>query len=137
MDFNKKRNREFFNKNLLFRTVGVVFLITIVILVVADFKIYNKKKELAAQINNYKKQIEDIKKSSQTLKDEIVNSDSKDYLEKLAYEQLGQQKPGEQEIIFVNPQEKPKTAATSENFWDIKSWTSWLSQSWNWLKSKF
>ena len=89
-DFGKKGNREFFNNRLLFKAVGILFIAVIVVLIFADFKIYQKKKELAAQITAYQKQIEDIKKSSQTLKDEIANQDNKDYLEKLAYEQLGQ-----------------------------------------------
>ena len=136
-DFNKKGNREFFNNNLLFKTVGILFLVGIFILIFADFKIYQKKQELTSQINAYQKQIEDIKKSSQTLKNEIANSDSVDYLEKIAYEQLGEQKPGEKEVIFITPQEKSKTAAGLANFWDIKLWVGWMAQSWNWLKSKF
>jgi cell division protein FtsB len=127
-DFNKKANREFFNKKLLFKTVGIIFLAGIFVLVIADFKIYQKKQELASQVGALQKQIEDIKKSSQTLNDEIANSDNTDYLEKIAYEQLGEQKPGEKEIIFVNPQEKQKAAASPTNFW-----TGWLGQCWNWI----
>jgi cell division protein FtsB len=134
-DFNKKGNREFFNEKLLFQAVGIIFLIIIVVLIFADFKIYQKKQELISQINTYKKQIEDIKKSSQNLKDEIANSNNTDYLEKIAYEQLGEQKPSEKEVIFIPPQEKPKTVSRPENFWS--AYVSWISQSWNWLKSKF
>ena len=82
-DFKKKGNREFFNNDLLFKTVGILFLVGICALIFADFKIYQKKQELISQINAYQKQIEDIKKSSQSLKDEIANSNNTDYLEKL------------------------------------------------------
>lgn len=136
MDFNKKANREFFNENLLFKTAGILFLVVIIVLIFADFKIYQKKQELTSQINAYQKQIEDIKKSSQTLKDEIANSNNTDYLEKLAYEQLGEQKPGEKEVIFVAPKEKTKTAQKPQNFWDVKLWSGWLSGAWQWIKSK-
>ena len=131
-NFAKKWNREFFNTQLLFKAVGIIFIIIIVVLIILDFRIYQKKKGLASQISSYQKQIEDIKKSSQTLKDEIANSDNADYLEKLAYEQLGQQKPGEKEFIFINPPEKSQEKILPpENFWS--SLDARVSQSWNWL----
>ena len=98
---------------------------------------YQKKKELALQIDNYKKQIEEIKQNSQNLKDEIANSDNQDYIEKIAYEQLGQQKPGEKEVIFVTPEKKPAAIASPENFWSAKVWSTWFSGAWQWIKNKF
>jgi len=136
-DFAKKQKGQFFSNKALFKTFGIIFLLVIFALLVADFKIYQKKKELLSQISAYQKQIEDIEKSSQTLKDEITNADNPDYLEKIAYEQLGQQKPGEKQIIFVMPEDKPKEAPKQQNFWDIKSWTGWLTNGFDWLKSKF
>ena len=137
MDFNKKRNREFFNNKLLFKTLGIIFLVVIFALILADFKIYQKKQELASKINAYQKQIETLKKSSQTLKEEIANSDNKDYLEKIAYEQLDQARPGETVYMFVVPQEKQKAALKPQNFWDIKSWSGWFSDVWQWIKDGF
>lgn len=135
-NFNKKANKEFFTGKLLFRAIGVLFLAIIGVLIFTDFKIYQKKQELVAQINDYQKQIEDIKNNNQNLKTEIANSDNTDYLEKIAYEQLGQQKPGEKEVIFVMPQKKSPPAVKSENFWSAKNWPAWLGGAWQWLKSK-
>lgn len=132
MDFNKKGKREFFNEKLLFKTVGIIFLIVILLLILADFKIYQKKKELNSQISAFKKQIESIEKSSQNLKNEIANSDNKDYLEKLAYEQLGQAKPGEKVYSFIGLQEKAKVAPSPKNFW-----FGWISGVWGWIKARF
>ncbi|MCX6718507.1 MAG: septum formation initiator family protein [Candidatus Staskawiczbacteria bacterium] len=134
-DFNKKANRKFFNEKLLFQILGIAFLLIAVVLVFADVRIYQKKKELASKINDEQKQIEDIKKSSQNLRDEIANSDNKDYLEKIAYEQLGQARPGETVYSFISPPEKTKPVQKPQNFWD--AFTGWLSQSWSWIKSKF
>ena len=132
--FDKKENRKFFNKQLLFKTLGVVLLVIIFLFIIADFRIYQKKKELNVQINNYQKKIEDIKKSSQNLKDKIANSDNVDYLEKLAYEQLGQQRPGEKQIIFITPEENQKTTTVEpKNFLDVRSWTGWFSGAWRWI----
>jgi len=136
-DFSRKKKSDFFNKNLLAKTMGVVFLIVSVFLIFSDVRIYQKKKELSSQVAYYQKRIEEIKKSSQALKDEIANSSNKDYLEKLAYEQLGEQKPGEKEIIFITPMQTPKPAAEVKSFWDIKSWPNRLSEAWQWIKSKF
>ena len=61
-DFNKKSNREFFGDNLLFKTLGVLFLLGIVVLIFSDIKIYQKKKELDLQIVSLQNQIKDIKK---------------------------------------------------------------------------
>jgi cell division protein FtsB len=102
-----------------------------------DFKLYQRKEKLAAQISFYQRQIQEIEKSSQTLKEEIANADNPQYLEKIAYEQLGEQKPGEQEIIFITPQPNPEQPAAQQNILDTKSWLNWFSQSWNWIKSKF
>ena len=136
-NFDKKANREFFNNKLLFKTVGVLFLAGLFVLIFTDFKIYQKKQGLISQINAYQKQIEDIKKNNQTLKDEIANSDNPDYYEKLAYEQFDQARPGETVYSFIMPQDKPKTASNQENFLDMKSWSGRLGQVWNWIKSKF
>ena len=50
MDFNKKGNREFFNDGLLFKSVAFFFLIIAIFFVIADYKIYQKKKELAVEV---------------------------------------------------------------------------------------
>ena len=44
-DFNKKGKRQFFNDNLLFKTVGIIFIIIIVSFAAADIKMYQKKKK--------------------------------------------------------------------------------------------
>jgi len=134
-DFTGKENKDFFNKKMLLKTGGIIFLVIIFLLIVADVKIYQKKKQLVSQINNYQKQIEDLKNSSQNLKEEIANSDNPDYLEKLAYEQLGEQRPGEKEVIFVMPASQESQTVESKNPWD--NFTAWLSQSWSWIKSIF
>lgn len=135
MDFNKKGNRKFFSNKLLFQTIGIIFLAVIVVLIFTDFKMYQKKRELISKINDYQKQIEALKKSSQTLKNEIANSDNVDYLEKIAYEQLGDARPGETVYSFIAPQEKLETTAEAKSFWD--NFTGWFSGTVEWIKGKF
>jgi len=136
-DFNKKGNSDFFNSNFLFKVAGIFILLFIVFMIFEDIKIYKKKQELAAKIDIYKKQIEEIKNSSQSLKDQIVNADSVDYLEKLGYEQFGQARPGETTYMFVKSPDKTEVAPTIKNSWDLGPWFGWLTGPLNWIKNKF
>lgn len=136
-DFSKKQKMKFSAEKVALQATGILFFVIILVLIFADIKIYQKKQEVAVQIATLQKQIQDIKNSSQTLKDEIANSNNTDYLEKIAYEQLGEQKPGEKEVIFVAPKEKPKTVVQPQNFWDVKTFSAWFSGAWAWIKSKF
>lgn len=130
-DFNKKRNREVLKNEILFQAGGVLLIIIIATFIVADFKIYQRKQGLVSQIDSYKKQIEEIKKNNETLKEQIANSNNSEYLEKVAYEQ-GMVKKGEKEVIFVMPEQKPAQLTAQSNFWP-----SWIGGAWNWIKSKF
>ena len=134
MDFNKKGNRKFLGDDFWLKTIGIIFLVIVVALIFIDLKIYQKKRQLIFQIGDYQKQIEEIKKSSQNLKDEIANSDNQEYLEKIAYEQLNEARPGETIYSFVMPEEKPKATAEAKNFWAL--WIGQLSNGFNWIKSK-
>ena len=116
--------------------LGIVFLIVVCVLIFDNIKMWNRKKELVAEIKEYQNQIEEIQKSSQTLKEEIQNADDKDYLEKVAYEQLNQQKPGEKVITFIEPQNPQKDDKAIEGA-QKKSWSSWLSGLWQAIKDKF
>src|SRR3989339_585305 len=79
-DFNKKQKGEAVVNKLLFKAFGIIFLFVILILIIADLRIYQKKKDLVSQIDFYKKQIEEIKKNGERLKNQIDNSDSKNFL---------------------------------------------------------
>lgn len=131
-NFAKKRKRESTGGTLLFQIIGVVSVIVIIFLVAADFNMHKKRQALVSQINFYEQQIQNLKDSNAGLKEEIANADDIDYLEKIAYEQLGEQKPGEKAVTFVASEEKLKEAPKQES-----SWTGWLSNTWNWIKSRF
>jgi cell division protein FtsB len=131
-DFNKKRNREFSKNQFLFQLGVVLFLAVAVVLVIVNVKIYNRKKDLQAQVAFYESQVAEIETNIQSLKKDIDNSDNPDYLEKIAYEQLGKQKPGEQSIIFIEPEEK-----IEEKIEETIFLPAWISGVFNWIKEKF
>ena len=135
-DFDKKQKEGPSPDKIAFQMAGIIFMVIILVLVIADFKMYQKKKELISQVANYQKKIEGLKKNSQILKEEIANADNVDYLEKIAYEQLGQQKPGERQIIFVEP-EKKEEAVVSNNTGNKNPWLGWIGGALQWIKNKF
>jgi cell division protein FtsB len=87
---------------------------------------------LQAQVAFYESQVAEIETNIQSLKKDIDNSDNPDYLEKIAYEQLGKQKPGEQSIIFIEPEEK-----IEEKIEETIFLPAWISGVFNWIKEKF
>jgi len=131
-NFNKKQKSDSAFENTAFQVAGILFSVIVVALIFSDIKMYQKKKELLTEINNYKKQITDIQNSSKAIKNDIANQNNPDYIEKIAYEQLGEQKPGEKEVIFVAPPKKTDSSVQLQN-----PWYDWIANSWNWIKSKF
>ena len=72
-NFNKKQKTEPGVEKVAFQIVGILFCVIVVVLIFADIKMYQKKKELLSEINSYKKQITDIQNSSKTIQSEIAN----------------------------------------------------------------
>ncbi len=133
-NFKKKWNREFLNGDPTFKIIGIIILIIIFILIIVDFKIYNKKKELIARINIYQEQVDEIRKSSKKLEEEIENVDSIDYLEKLGYEQFNQTRLGETKYMFVKSKNNIDIIQPKEDFGNVKMW---FNNFWQWVKNKF
>jgi cell division protein FtsB len=131
-NFNKKQKAETSINKVAFQIAGILFLIIFIVLVVADIKMDQRKRELVSEINNYKKQIAAIQKNNQDLKNSIANQNNPDYIEKIAYEQLGEQKPGEKEVIFVAPPKTTEPVVSPKSYWYSR-----IENSWNWIKSKF
>jgi len=136
-DFDKKRKRNFSGAGFLLKVGGIIFLIVAAGLIFLDFKIYQKKQQLVNQINSYKQQIEEIKEKNESLKEQISKSDDKEYIEKIAREELDMQKEGEKVVSFVMPKQESKEEQKAESFWSVKFWFGWLGQSWQWIKNKF
>lgn len=115
---------------------GILFFIASCALIFADFKIYQKKQELKLQIDNYKKEIEAIKNRNKELSEGIKNSNEEHYIEKVAREELDMQKPGENVVAFIMPEQKAEEKK-QENFMDIKIWAGWLSSWWREIFKSF
>jgi|GEM_PF-728795 len=136
-NLNKKQKREFSPQKFFLKIGGILFLIIAVVLIFVNFQMFKKKQQLALQIEDYKKQIEELESRGKILKEEIINSDNPDYIEKIAREESDMQKPGEKVVSFVEQNPQQKEVQTQEDLWNSNFWFSWIGQSWNWLLDKF
>lgn len=137
MDFGKKQKGSFSRAKFFLKIASVLFLATAILFVFFNFKLNQKKKELLGQIDFYKNQIEAVQKRNAELKEGVAKADDSNYIEKVAREELDMQKEGEKVVAFVMPEKKPVEEKTQQNFWANNFLFGWLSQSWNWIKSKF
>jgi cell division protein DivIC len=119
MDFKKKQKTEASLKDFFLRAGAILIMFVLVFLVVADVKIYQKRKGLQAEVAKYEQQIKEIKEKNKELEERISNSDNPDYIEKVAREEQDMQKPGENVVSFVMPEEKPQNekSETTANDW--------------------
>ena len=121
MDFNKKQKRELLLRNFWIRSAGIFILIVTIVLIVADIKIYLKRKQFQVEVFKYEQRIKELKDRNKKLEEEIANSDDIDYIEKVAREEQNMQKPGEKVVSFVMPQQKIEQDSKNY-FWENKNW---------------
>ena len=126
-DFHKNKRSPW--SKLLAPLLGVAILGMVTALIVADVKIYQKKQKLTQQIENLKNKIEDIKNQNKRLQEGIEQTNDESYIEKVAREDLGLQKPGERVISFVEAEKQPQEAATQKNVLQV-----WLGSFIGWFK---
>jgi len=123
-DFKKNKS-----KNLLHGIISKIglgaILIVIVFLVIANVRVYQRKKQLNLQIEGIKSKIEDMKKQNIVLKQEAPNISDQEYIEEIAREELNLQKPGEKVISFVLSEDKPEQN-NEEKKGVLDVWLGWL-----------
>jgi|SRR5581483_766902 len=133
-DFRKKQ-KKIPNRQVWFMLGAVGVLILCGAFGIADIHVYQKKKELQAQVQGLEQKIADIKKQNVQLQQDIQNADNEQYIEKVAREQLDLQKPGEKVYSFITPQSQqqknPQSAGSNQY------WFGWISGAWHWITGKF
>lgn len=95
-------------------------------LVVANVKIFIKKRQLAVQVRELEAKTEQMRQRNVQLQEGIANADNSEYIEKVAREELDLQKPGEKVFSFVvKPDENPQNPEKAPSAWQV--WLGWLS----------
>lgn len=134
-DFQKKKKGEAAGKIFL-HLGGAALMLIAIALIVANIKMYEKRKEFLAQVAGLQHQIQQIKQKNSDLQTGISKSDDPAYIEKIAREELDLQKPGEQAVSFIMAQNAPPQSSGRQNS-GTRGWLGWISNSWVWIKSKF
>lgn len=134
--FKKKQKSEVHNNFFASLFVKFFLLAIIVFLVFADIKVYKEKKKFDLQVGNLEKKVQSIKKDNDKLKEGIARADDKDYIEKIAREELDLQIQDEKVVSFIMPEpQKKEEINTDNNFWDFRNWLGMLNNSWQWMTS--
>ena len=98
----KKRYKDiFFYSILAFLVLGFS-----AFLIISNLRIYQKRRELKAQIERLKEEIQAIEKKNQELRTGIENISDKEYLEKVAREKFLLKEEGEEVIVISPPEEQ-------------------------------
>ncbi len=88
-------------------------------LIISNVKIYKKRRELQAQIERLKEEIQAIEKKNQELSAGIENVSDKEYLEKVAREKFLLKEEGEEVIVISPPEEQTEEPQPEkENFFE-------------------
>lgn len=127
-NFKKKQKSDgpddFFSSPL----IKIFLLIIIAFLVFADIKVYKDKKKFDSQVNSLKEKIEAMQKKNNVLEQGIARADDKDYIEKIAREELDLQIEDEKVVSFITPKSQQKEETnTNINYWNPKNWLGWFS----------
>ncbi|MDD2731662.1 MAG: septum formation initiator family protein [Candidatus Pacebacteria bacterium] len=131
----RKIKKKGLKKNSSFSILITLILVSaIVLLINTNVKIGSKRQELISRANSLKEQIENIEEKNSILKESISRAETNDYVEKIAREQLGMKKPGE-EVVVINKEKNEKESVESKSSQVNNSWS--FKAIWDWLKSRF
>jgi len=104
----------------------LAFAFLIIVLLDANIKIFKEKNKSQKELEKIEKAIEAETKEKDRYNFELGKTDSSEYLEKIAREELGLQKPGEQVIIIKKQEELKEEKEESQNF---------FQKAFNWFKN--
>ncbi len=122
--------------NIFFSTLlGLFLLIILVFLVITNIKIGERRKTVLLKIEDFKAEIQDLREKNEKLKENISQSGTWEYLEKVAREQFNLKMPGEEVVVISKDKkqedkEEVKPLEEKKNFWNPLNWLGWI-------KSKF
>src|SRR5438105_2313510 len=114
-DFHKKAKNPY--RNFFIKLGAVALLVVLVVLIVWDIKIYQKKRELDAQLAALSNKVQELKTQNSQLQETTAHANDDAYIEKIAREELDLQQPGEKVFSFVPAPGQGAAPATPKNIW--------------------
>ena len=137
MFFKKKQKRESALKIFFIRAGAVFIFALMIILIVANIKVYMQSKNLRLEVSKYENRISQLKNQNKKLEEGIANSFNPDYIEKVAREEQDMQKEGETVVSFIMPDDDIQSKNYMTEALSVSNWFGWLQNSLNWLKEIF
>jgi len=108
------------------RKLGILGLaILFIVLLNANIRIWQEKQKAEKELQKVEESIEDITKQKDNYNFQLGKSDSEEYLEKVAREDLGLQKPGEQ-VIVIKKQEDSQNTQDNGNIGFMQKIFNWV-----------
>lgn len=105
----RRRKKWFF---LAIYTGGLIFVL--VLLILGNLKLIQERKSLSLEVEGLKNKVEGILQEREALQSKISQSQSPDYLEKIAREDLNLKKEGEKVVAFPVVEQEQKGIDTEE-----------------------
>lgn len=128
-DFGKKKKHHRTRLAIVGGFVAFLVLFGFIFFLVANIRIWNKKKELNKQVQSLQQTVEQLQQKNQQLQQGIDNSGQAQYIEKVAREQLDMQQPGEKVFSFIVPPPAPVQQTDNQKGWWQKV-GDWLGGLW-------
>lgn len=107
--------------------IGSLLVLVIGFLIFSNLKISQRRTDLIAKIEDFKKEIQILEEKNQELRAGIAQTESESYWEERIREQ-GYKKPGEEQVVVL-PSEEGEVKKEESSFWNPQNW-------WEWIKSK-
>jgi len=124
--FRKKRKKSSW-KNIFFSMFFVMLFVLIIgFLVITNLKIKQRREELSARIAALKQEVALLEQKNQEIRERISQSESEEYLEKVARDQLSLKAPGEEVVVVKKEAEEEKEEVKEEE----KTWWGWIKSIW-------
>jgi len=100
-----------------------VFLILLVFfiigfIVITNWRINRRRSELTDRVSLLKEEVQELEERNKELKEKKINSESDNYLEKVARNQLDLKKPGEEVIVVQKEEEQKEEQEGKKSWWD-------------------
>jgi len=105
----------------------MLFILVIGFLFTTNWKIKQRREELSARIATLKQEVALLEQKNQEIKERISQSESEEYLEEVARDQLGLKASGE-EVVVVK--KESSFAEASEDEEEEKSWWEKFKSIW-------
>jgi len=122
----KKNRKAGSRKNVFFSILlGTGILLVIIFLFFTNWKINQRRTVLTARIAVLKEEIAILVQKNEELEEKKSQIESEEYLEKVARNQLGLKKPGEEVVVVAKEKEKEE-----EIIEEKKTWWEWLKNIW-------